>query len=119
MDSVVFKGVLPVPNAAVEVIAAGSLRVSENRAVIYDSVGNLIDQETFQADSIGNFRFYCEGRVDIYYGDDIVPTWSDVLVFDIDNHLDNYNHDQIETDITALFSEMGDVAAALATINGE
>jgi hypothetical protein len=81
MDSIEFRGVMPIPDAAIEVIKTGQERLAENRAAIFVSDGGAaIDQANFVADGNGAFRFYCEDRVDIYYGDAVPPVWTDVLI---------------------------------------
>ena len=84
MNSAEFRGVLPIADAPIEIIKTGQLRAAGNRAAIYASDGGAaIDQTTYTADPAGAFRFYCEDRVDIYYGPGPSPVWSDVLVGDL------------------------------------
>jgi hypothetical protein len=97
MNSVEYRGVTPIPNAAVEVIKTGLTQLVENRASIYDSNGgSLIDQTAFVADATGAFRFWCDDRVDIYYNN--VLSWTDVLVSEAGG--DSVLIEGVDTDLT-------------------
>jgi hypothetical protein len=81
MNSIEYRGVVPIAGATIEVIEVGMPCIAENKVPIFSANGtNEIDQDTYIADGTGAFRFYCSSRVDIYYNG--VLSWTDILVSD-------------------------------------